>query len=219
MVNDEREKQIVDNIGLVHSIAHRFSNRGIEYEDLFQAGCVGLIKAVDNYDDSRGFMFSTYAVPVIMGEIKRIFRDCGSVKVSRTLKEKSMYVQKMRECFKSKEFREPTVSELAKLCNTDVYELSELLNLITPPLSLSAYYDEENSELDVPFDESEKIYNRLTVSYLMNSLSEKERKLIYLRFFEEKTQYETAKELNISQVQVSRREKAILIKLRSKMND
>ena len=102
MVIDDRDKKITENIGLVHSIANRFRNRGADYDDLFQAGCVGLIKAVDNFDESKGFAFSTYAVPVIMGEIKRIFRDGGAIKISRSLKEKSIKVQAIRDKFLSK---------------------------------------------------------------------------------------------------------------------
>ncbi len=110
MVTD-RDKMIENNIGLVHSIANRFKGRGVDYDDLFQSGCVGLIKAVDNFDESRGFAFSTYAVPVIMGEIKRIFRDGGAVKVSRSLKEKAIKAQSLREKFINDKMREPTVTE------------------------------------------------------------------------------------------------------------
>lgn len=102
MVKDSRNQMIEDNIGLVHSIAKRFVGRGVDYEDLFQTGCIGLIKAVDHFDESKGFRFSTYAVPVIMGEIKRIFRDGGAIKVSRALKEKSMKAQLLRERFQKK---------------------------------------------------------------------------------------------------------------------
>lgn len=115
MVKQNRDDMIVSNIPLVHSIANRFRGRGVEYDDLYQSGCVGLIKAVDKFDVSRGFSFSTYAVPVIMGEIKRLFRDGGAIKVSRTLKENSIKVQSLREKFKQKELREPTLSELSKL--------------------------------------------------------------------------------------------------------
>ena len=112
MVDTEREEKISENLGLVHSIANRFRGRGVDYEDLFQNGCVGLIKAVDNFDESKGFAFSTYAVPVIMGEIKRIFRDGGAIKVSRALKDKAIKAEAIREKFMARELREPTVSEL-----------------------------------------------------------------------------------------------------------
>lgn len=102
MVIDKRSQMIEDNIGLVHSVAKRFRGRGVDYEDLFQSGCIGLIKAVDNFDEEKGFQFSTYAVPVIMGEIKRVFRDGGAIKVGRTLKEKSMKAQFFRDKFQKK---------------------------------------------------------------------------------------------------------------------
>ena len=210
----EREKTINDNIGLVHTVAKRFVNRGAEYDDLFQAGCLGLVKAVDGFDESKGFAFSTYAVPVIMGEIKRLFRDGGAIKVSRSLKENSIKVQAIRERFIKKELREPTINELSMLTGFNVEELSEILNIINPVISLSAVIDEENNEFDIPYDESEKLFNRLSVKQLMSKLNDNEQKIIYLRFFKGKTQCETAEALGISQVQVSRKEKAILLKLR-----
>lgn len=217
MVNSERDKMVIDNIGLVHSIANRFRGRGAEYDDLFQAGCVGLIKAVDNFDANKGFAFSTYAVPVIMGEIKRIFRDGGPIKVSRSLKEKSIYVQSVRDRFIRKELREPTVNELAELCNINVNELSEILNIINPVVSLSFYSDEGDEEMDIPIDESDKLFDRLSIEQVISNLSTKEQLLIRYRFFEGKTQCETASLLGISQVQVSRKEKSILLKLREKL--
>ena len=210
---DDREKAIVDNIGLVHSIANRFRYRGADYDDLFQAGCLGLIKAVDNFDESKGFAFSTYAVPVIMGEIKRIFRDGGPIKVSRALKEKSIKVQAVRDKFVKKELREPTLSELAKLSNTDINELSEILNIISPVVSLSNS-EENNDEFDIPVDESENLFDKLSINQIISKLDDREQQLIKYRFFEEKTQCETAMILGVSQVQISRKEKAILLKLR-----
>lgn len=210
----EREKEIADNIGLVHSIANRFRGRGAEYDDLFQAGCLGLIKAVDNFDKSKGFAFSTYAVPVIMGEIKRIFRDGGAIKVSRSLKEKSIYIQQIRDSFEKKNMHEPTVSELSKETGLSVEELCEILNVINPVVSLSSMIEEDNSEFDIPFDESDTIFNRIALDELLSRLNTNEQELIKLRYFDGKTQCETAKILNISQVQVSRKEKAILQKMR-----
>ena len=217
MVKDEREQRIVDNIGLVHSIANRFRSRGAEYDDLFQAGCVGLIKAVDNFDAEKGYQFSTYAVPVIMGEIKRIFRDGGPVKVSRSLKEKSIRVQAVRDKFVKKEMREPTLSELAELASVDVSELSEILNIINPVVSLSVAYEDGEDELDIPVDESERLFDKIAVDQVTENLTEREQLLIKYRYYDGKTQCETARLLGISQVQVSRREKAILQKLRSRL--
>lgn len=218
MVNDEREQRIVENIGLVHSIANRFRNRGADYDDLFQAGCIGLIKAVDNFDESKGFAFSTYAVPVIMGEIKRIFRDGGPIKVSRSLKEKSIKVQAVRDRFVRRELREPTLSELAELSGVDINELSEILNIINPVVSLSYTTEDGDEEIDIPVDDSDRLFDKLSINQVMSTLSKKEQLLIKYRFYEGKTQCETAKLLGISQVQVSRKEKAILIKLREKLS-
>ncbi len=218
MVIDDRDKKITENIGLVHSIANRFRNRGADYDDLFQAGCVGLIKAVDNFDESKGFAFSTYAVPVIMGEIKRIFRDGGAIKISRSLKEKSIKVQAMRDKFLSKNLREPTVSEIASLSGYDVEELSEILNIINPVVSINMLTEEGSEEIDIPVDDSDKMFDRLSLEQVMTTLTETERLLIEYRFYQGKTQCETAKILNVSQVQVSRKEKAILLKMRNKLN-
>ena len=218
MVIDDRDKKITENIGLVHSIANRFRNRGADYDDLFQAGCVGLIKAVDNFDESKGFAFSTYAVPVIMGEIKRIFRDGGAIKISRSLKEKSIKVQAIRDKFLSKNLREPTVSELASLSGYDVEELSEILNIINPVVSINMLTEDGSEEIDIPVDDSDKMFDRLSLEQVMTTLTETERLLIEYRFYQGKTQCETAKILNVSQVQVSRKEKAILLKMRNKLN-
>ncbi len=208
---------IEDNIGLVHSIAKRFKGRGEEYDDLYQAGCVGLIKAVDNFDESKGFLFSTYAVPVIMGEIRRLFRDGGAVKVSRSLKEKSIKVQAIREKFIKKELREPTVSELSELCGIETEELSEVLNVINPVVSLSCTTEDGDETIDIPVDDTDKLFDRLSVHHAIRDLSNDELLLIKYRFYEGKTQCESAKLLGISQVQVSRREKQLLAKLRTKL--
>ena len=208
---------IEENIGLVHSIAKRFKGRGEEYDDLYQAGCVGLIKAVDNFDASKGFLFSTYAVPVIMGEIRRLFRDGGAIKVSRSLKEKSIKVQAVREKFIKQELREPTVSELSDLCGIDTEELSEVLNVINPVISLNCSTEDGDDTIDIPVDDTDKLFDRLSVHQAIRDLSNDELLLIKYRYYEGKTQCETAKLLKISQVQVSRREKQLLAKLRTKL--
>ena len=214
MVKENRDKMIEDNIGLVHSIAKRFTGRGVDYEDLFQTGCVGLIKAVDNFDESKGFKFSTYAVPVIMGEIRRIFRDGGAIKVSRALKEKSVTAQMLRERFAKRELREPTVSELSDMLGCGVDETAEILNVINPMLSLNSFGEDGSESLDVPFDNREEIFDRISVMQVMEKLSDEERFIINSRYFNGKTQSETAQKLGVSQVQVSRKEKDILKKLR-----
>lgn len=218
MVSDDREKMIVGNIGLVHCIANRFIGRGAEYDDLYQAGCVGLIKAVDNFDESRGFLFSTYAVPVIMGEIKRLFRDGGAIKVSRSLKEKSIRVQAIREKFINSELREPTLSELASLSGFCEEELGEILNVINPVVSLSVSNEDGENILDIPFDDSDEVLNKISVHQALKTLSNTELLIVKYRYFEGKTQCEVAELLGISQVQVSRREKQLLTKLRKKLD-
>ncbi len=214
-----REKRIKDNLGLVHSCAQKFKNRGVEYDDLFQAGCVGLIKAVDGFDESLGYVFSTYAVPAILGEIKRIFRDGGAVKVSRSIKERSRVVWAEKEKLANETGYEPTVTEVAQRVGLSVYETSELLLAFQPVISLTAT-DTQNDEkqFDIPIEsEEEKINERLTLDTCIKELSENDRKLIELRFFMSKTQTEVAGKLGMSQVQVSRREKKILKEIREKM--
>lgn len=215
MVISRRDEMINNNIGLVHSIAKRFVGRGVDYEDLFQSGCIGLIKAVDNFDETKGFQFSTYAVPVIMGEIKRLFRDGGAIKVSRSLKEKSIRAQSLRDRFVKKELREPTVYELSEMLGCDANETAEILNVINPMLSLNSFGEDESESLDIPFDNREEIFDRISVMQVMEKLSEDERFIINSRYFNGKTQSETAQKLGVSQVQVSRKEKDILKKLRN----
>ena len=205
---------IEENIGLVHSIAKRFTGRGVDYEDLFQTGCIGLIKAVDNFDESKGFRFSTYAVPVIMGEIRRIFRDGGAIKVSRALKEKSVKAQRLRELFAKKELREPTLSELSDMLGCEADETAKILNVINPMLSLNSFGEDGNELLDVPVDNREELFEHISLLQGMEKLSPEERFIIDSRYYKGKTQSETASALGVSQVQISRKEKEILRKLR-----
>ena len=218
--NDDREALIGENYGLVHSCANKFRGRGVEYEDLFQAGCVGLIKAADNFDKSRGFAFSTYAVPVILGEIRRIFRDGGAVKVGRSLKEKSRHALKIREEMALELSREPTVSELAQRLGVDIATASELITVSLPTVSLTACDDDgKENQLDIPTDApEEEITEKMALRTVVESLAERDRQLIELRYFKGMTQVNTARELGMSQVQVSRREKAILGIMRKSMS-
>lgn len=217
MVTASREEKIKENIGLVHSIANRFRGRGVEYDDLFQNGCVGLIKAVDNFDESRGYAFSTYAVHVIMGEIKRTFHDGGAIKVSRALKEKAVRAQSLRDKFIRRELREPTVSEFAQLIGCTPEETAEILNVILPMISLNSAGENGEDTIDIPVDETEQLFDRLSVLQLLKHLSVSERSIIDMRFYKGLTQSQTAQKMGISQVQVSRREKSILKKLRGLM--
>lgn len=218
-MNSSREKLINDNLGLVHSCANKFRGRGVDYDDLFQAGCVGLVKAADNFDASRGFAFSTYAVPVILGEIRRIFRDGGAVKIGRSLKEKARHAMKIRDELSLELSREPTVSELAERLGTDISSAAELITVSMPTVSLTSGDDEKSgNELDIPTEPpEEEISERLSLFAVLDTLSEKDRELIELRYFKGLTQVRTASVLGMSQVQVSRKEKAILMKLRESL--
>ncbi len=213
MVKD-RDAFILEHLGLVRAIANRFKNRGIEYDDLYQAGCVGLVKAVDNFDRTLGYSFSTYAVPVIMGEIKRLFRDGSIIKTSRSLKDKAMIADKARQKFIQKFLREPSVCELAEACGFSREELCSALEVMSPVQSLNPIYDGECESLDIPYDTGDALFKRLLLSQAATVLSETEQKLIQLRFYKGMTQCETARLLGLSQVQVSRKEKTALLKLR-----
>lgn len=210
-----RDEFIAANIPLVHSLANRFRARGIDYEELFSAGSLGLVKAYDNFDESRGLCFSTYAVPVILGEIRRLFRDGGAVKMSRSLKELSMRVQRAREEL-VKSGTEPTISELAEYLGITCEEAAEAVQASVPPLSLTDR--EEGGEFDVPVESVENsLIDRLALRQCMEKLSDDDRTLIVLRYFRSKTQSETAQLMGMSQVQVSRRERKILNDLRMQM--
>ncbi len=213
-----RNELVEKNLGLVHACAKRFKGRGAEYEDLFQAGCVGIIKAADNFDPSRGFSFSTYAVPVILGEIKRIFRDSGSIKVGRALKERSRAAMKRREEISLTLGREPTVTELAEGLGIETAEAAMLINASMPVISLTV--GEENGEqLDIPVQSlEEEVSDLLALRQAVESLDERDRKMIEMRYYDGMTQSATAAALGMTQVQVSRREKAVLLILRKKLN-
>ncbi len=210
---------INENFGLVHACANKFRGRGVEYDDLFQAGCVGLCKAADNFDSSRGFAFSTYAVPVILGEIRRIFRDGGAVKIGRSLKERSRNAMKIREELATELGREPTVSELAEKLGIEVSAAAELITVSMPTISLTSADDDKNAaQLDIPtLPPEEEISERLSLKSVLDRLPERDRRLIELRYFKGMTQVNTARELGMSQVQVSRREKVILMQLRESL--
>lgn len=214
---ENREKLIEENLGLVHACANKFRGRGTEYDDLFQAGCVGLIKAADGFDPSRGFAFSTYAVPVILGEIKRIFRDGGAVKVSRSLKEKGRVLLHEKEKMASETGTEPTISALAERLGWEVEETAQVINAALPPVSLTQDDESGGGQIDVPVDNENEMFERLDLSRVIESLNERDREIIEWRYFRCATQSVTAKQLGMSQVQVSRREKKILTLLRTKL--
>ena len=215
----DRDILITENMGLVHTCAHRFTGKGIEYEDLFQAGCMGLVKAFDAFDRERGVRFSTYAVPVILGEIRRLFRDGGTVKVSRTLKELSIRTAREREKSALKEGREPTIKELAERLGVSEEDVTEAVCAAAPVISLTADEDNGGGQADVPVaSPEEQIAERLSVIQAVSSLEERDRAIVRLRYYENKTQTQTAAALGMTQVQVSRREKKILGLLRQELS-
>jgi len=209
---------VTNNLGLVHSLAHRLKGRGIEYEELYSAGCVGLIKAMEGFDESRGFKFSTYAVPVILGEMKRLFRDGGSVKVSRSLKELSLKVTRERENLILTLGREPTVSELSEKLGVEPHLIAEAINVSLPVVSLTEPDDEGGGQTDIKVDSPEELLSdKLALREVLKELDEKDRNLLILRYYKNKTQTEVAEMLGMTQVQVSRREKKLLLQLREKL--
>lgn len=204
---------VTENLGLVHSCANRFRGRGVEYDDLFQAGCLGLVKASAGFNPELGFKFSTYAVPAILGEIKRLFRDGGTVKISRASKEKARTLLAIREELLTQTNTEPSVSDIAKRAEMDPAEAAALLSASLPVLSLTQDEDGMIPEIPVP-SASDRIINSIALSSAVSLLDDEERELISCRYYKEMTQSETARVLGISQVQVSRKEKNILLKLR-----
>ena len=214
-----RETFIEENLGLVHSCAGRFKGRGIEYDDLYSAGCMGLVKAYDGFDEERGVCFSTYAVPVILGEIKKLFRDGGTVKVSRSLKELGLKINEVRDRYMKQEGGEPTIGYLAEQLGTTPEKIALAIKAGQPALSLTPAGDEEKgSEWDIPVESpEEELADRIGLAEVLNTLNEEDRRLIRLRFYGEKTQSETARLLNTTQVQISRRERKLLKELRRRL--
>ena len=223
-----KEKIVSDNTGLVWSIARRFVNRGYDLEELYQIGCIGLLKACDRFESRYGVQFSTYAVPLIAGEIKRFLRDNGAIKVSRILKQNGYQISKAKEALLHKYGREATLDELADytgLCVEDIVMATEANREVesiqqticgkdgTQVSLVERLVDEAQSEVA-----AENIMNRILVGQAMEKLGEMEQELIRLRFFEDKTQTEVAKVLGISQVHVSRLEKKILIQMRQNLD-
>ncbi len=211
----ETKRLVEDNLRLVHSCCQRFKNNSIEYEDLYQVGCVGLIKAAENFDASLGFSFSTYAVPVILGELKRLFRDTGPIKISRGLKELSYKTVRVKEQFCIKYGREPTVNELAKELGVTAEEIAQALCAGQTVMSMTCESEDGEIQIDLPAkDESENLLEKISVQTALDKLQEKDKKIIILRYYKQKTQKETADSLGMTQVQVSRRERVILTELK-----
>ena len=220
---EAQDKLVENNMGLVYSIVKRYSGRGYETEDLVQIGAIGLIKAIKKFDTKFNVCFSTYAVPVIAGEIKRFLRDDGAVKISRTLKETAIKGRRTEEELRRVLNRDPTIGEIAEKCGVDADTLTEAFDAAAPPASI---YDSiyENGENEIRLldtmagDESEeKIINKVMAENILTSLKPRERQVIVLRYYKGKTQSEIARIIGVSQVQVSRIEKRILENLRKSM--
>lgn len=218
---EARDILVEKNMGLVHSIARRFQNRGVEMEDLVQIGSIGLLKAIDKFDLTYEVRFSTYAVPMITGEIKRFLRDDGMVKVSRSLKKEAARIYAVREVFMGEQGREPTLEELAEELQLTREEVILAMESAAQIESLQkTIYQSDGSDIaledKLPFEKNqqEEVLDRMLLEQMLGSLNTEERELIYLRFFKERTQSNIAKKMGMSQVQVSRMEKKILRRMR-----
>lgn len=238
---EAREVLIEKNLGLVHHIVRRFAGRGYDLEDLFQIGTIGLMKAIDKFDLQVGVKFSTYAVPMIAGEIKRFLRDDGIVKVSRTIKENGLKVRRARQQLQVSLKREPTLQEIAKQAALTEEEIVLAMEASVEVESIySAVYQDDGSETYLVDKvvagehgcvgssmgqqdsytgdrEKERLLDHMLLSQLLDSLEAKDRELICMRYFQNRTQVEIAGILGVSQVQVSRMEKKILLRLRERM--
>jgi RNA polymerase sporulation-specific sigma factor len=215
-------QMVENNIGLVWSIVKRFLNRGYEGEDLFQIGCLGLVKAIKKFDTSYGVKFSTYAVPMIMGEIKRFMRDDGIIKVSRSLKETYQKIKITKEILSKEAGREASLGEIANRLNIDLEEAVLAMEANNAPESLQETFGEGERTLtlmDTIGNESESsnVEDKMLLKQMLDSLNQRERQIIVLRYFREKTQTEVAAMLGVSQVQISRIEKKILLNMREKI--
>ena len=217
------ETIIEENMGLVRSIALRFRERGTEYDDLLQIGTIGMIKAVRSFDPNREVVFSTYAVPMIMGEIKRHLRDDGPVKISRIYKKLSAELGRVRSRILIDEGREPTIVELAERCGISVEDAAVALETVNPIASLSETYGDDEkltleSQLASNDCEIERLTDKIALGQAISRLPREWQKIISLRYFRNMTQQQVADALGLSQVKVSREEKKILAALREELN-
>ncbi len=218
---ETREEFIRGNLRLVLSVIQKFNNRGENPDDLFQVGCIGLIKALDNFDTSHNVKFSTYAVPMIIGEIRRYLRDNNAIRVSRSLRDMAYKALQAKERLTGVGQREPTIEEIAKELDTTVEEVVIALNSIQDPISLFEPVFHEDGDALYVMDQvkdtvntDEKWMDNISLSEAMNKLTSKERSILTMRFFEGRTQMEVADEIGISQAQVSRLEKNALLHMR-----
>ena len=222
--DDLRDEFINANLRLVLSIVKKFNNRGENVDDIFQVGVVGLIKAINNFDINQGVQFSTYAVPMIIGEIKRYLRDNSAFRVTRSLRDLSYLISKAREKYIMEKNEEPTVDELALLIGAPKEDIILAIDSMVAPMSIyDAVYNDGGDEIYLldqlknKTDDSEDIINKISVSQIFTKLSDKERLIIEKRYFKDKTQTELAEELGVSQAQVSRIEKNALERIRKRI--
>lgn len=212
-----RDDLAAKHMGLVHACCRRYRDKGIEYDELFAAGCLGLSKALNGFDESRGCQFSTYAFPVITGEIKRLFRDGGCVRVSRSLYELRQKIDRLNGDFNSKNGKDMTVSQLAKELDESVERVTQAIVSAQGTLSLSGDGGEPDTELPAP-DIQEAITEKLSLKSALGELEARDRELVKLRYYRGLTQQKTAEAMGMTQVQVSRREKKILALLRERLS-
>ena len=213
---------IEKNSGLIWSIVKRFSGRGYELEELFQIGAMGFVKAINRFDATFEVKLSTYAVPYMIGEIKRFLRDDGPIKVSRSIKELSVRIKDIQREYLEKNGEEVTLQTLAEILKTSKEEIAAALEYTKPMESIYDYaYDDEDTykieKISIGKDEASQIVDRLTIKELIDNLETKEKEIITLRYFKDKTQAQVAKIMGISQVQVSRIEKRILNNMKLKL--
>lgn len=220
---DEHAKEVifVNNAPLLKSIIRRFKGKGVEYDDLYQIACIGFLKAVKNYDETFGVKFSTYTVPMVIGEIKRYMRDNGAIKVSRTLKILANKINRFIDTYQTENNASPSAEVIAKKFDITEEEVVVALDSSKMPLSIFDKFedDEEGQELidKIPYDDNEEnVLNKIQLSKIIDDLSEREKKIIILRYYRDKTQSEIAESLGVSQVQISRLENKIIEKIRLK---
>ena len=222
--NDAMEQLIKDNNGLIWNIVKRFNGRGYEIEDLYQIGCMGFIKAIKRFDVNFEVQISTYAVPYILGEIKRYIRDDGAIKVSRSTKELAIKILEIQKEYLAKKGEEISVLEISKILKIPKEEVTFALDSLRPVSSIyeerSTSSDDERTIIDTiaqDQDETNKVVNKIAIKQLIEGLNDREKQIILLRFFKDKTQAQVAKVLGITQVQVSRIEKKVLNSMRLKL--
>lgn len=209
-----------NNLPLIKSIVKRYQNKQIEYEDLVQLGTLGFVKALNNFNPEFGVRFSTYAVPMIAGEIKRFIRDNGAIKVSRSIKAQNQKINKFIEEYRQTEQKEPSVSEIAKHLNVDEQEVVFIMDSAKYPVSIYAEIDEDGLTLADKLcskENNDDYIEKLVLREIIDKLDEREKKIIYLRYYRDKTQSEIAKELGVSQVQISRLEAKLLERMRKEL--